>query len=39
MLFITSAVSLERGPEGSDLQVTVVRASGEKCARCWRYVP
>jgi isoleucyl-tRNA synthetase len=39
LLFITSAVTLERSPDGTDLQIAVVRADGRKCVRCWRYVP
>ena len=38
MLFIVSEVELR--PGGSDtLQVTIEKASGVKCERCWRYVP
>ncbi|MGH9347631.1 MAG: isoleucine--tRNA ligase [Vicinamibacterales bacterium] len=41
MLFIVSDVALDAtapgGPEG--VQVTVERAPGVKCERCWRYVP
>ncbi len=37
MLFITSAVQVERRPSG-DLEVIVSRADGSKCPRCWRYV-
>jgi isoleucyl-tRNA synthetase len=37
MLFIVSAVELSEG--GSDLEIEVQRASGEKCPRCWRFVP
>jgi isoleucyl-tRNA synthetase len=36
MLFIASAVRIERGT--GDLTVSVARADGEKCPRCWRYV-
>ncbi len=40
MLFIVSRVTLETGAgDGSDLEVHVTRAEGEKCARCWRIVP
>ncbi len=40
MLFITSAVSLAKAAEAdAPLQVEVTRAGGEKCVRCWRYVP
>jgi isoleucyl-tRNA synthetase len=43
MLFIVSEVGVEHGsaPAGgarSELGVTVSRASGVKCERCWRYV-
>jgi isoleucyl-tRNA synthetase len=38
MLFITSDVRVEAGP-GSDPVVTVTPATGEKCPRCWRFVP
>jgi len=37
MLLITSGVTVERLAEG-DLSVTVARAAGDKCPRCWRYV-
>jgi isoleucyl-tRNA synthetase len=38
MLFIVSEVELR--PDGRDtLQVTIEKASGVKCERCWRYVP
>ena len=38
MLFIVSDVSLDlTGPEG--LAVSVARADGDKCERCWRVVP
>jgi isoleucyl-tRNA synthetase len=38
MLFIVSQVMLETsGPDG--VSVSVHRAEGEKCARCWRIVP
>jgi isoleucyl-tRNA synthetase len=38
MLFIVSEVELR--PDGRDtLQVTIEKASGIKCERCWRYVP
>ena len=38
MILIVSGVTLFEAPDGP-LQVTVARASGEKCPRCWRYVP
>jgi isoleucyl-tRNA synthetase len=37
LLFITSAVTIERRPDGGPA-VTVSRAPGEKCPRCWRFV-
>jgi isoleucyl-tRNA synthetase len=38
MLFIVSRVTLDTGgPEG--VSVSVLRAEGEKCERCWRIVP
>ncbi|OFW05589.1 MAG: isoleucine--tRNA ligase [Acidobacteria bacterium RIFCSPLOWO2_02_FULL_67_36] len=40
MLFIVSQVDLETpGGDGPEVAVTVGRADGEKCARCWRVVP
>jgi isoleucyl-tRNA synthetase len=43
MLFIVSDVEL-RGPHsdsdgGGELQITIEKAQGVKCERCWRYVP
>jgi isoleucyl-tRNA synthetase len=39
MLFIVSQLDLVTGvTEGPPLEVTVTRAQGEKCARCWRIV-
>jgi isoleucyl-tRNA synthetase len=35
-LFIVSQVEVKRAAEGA-LTVTVERAAGEKCERCWRY--
>jgi isoleucyl-tRNA synthetase len=35
-LFIVSQVSLDRA-EGGELAVEIVRASGAKCERCWKY--
>jgi isoleucyl-tRNA synthetase len=38
MLFIVSQVTLDpTGPDG--VSVSIVRAQGEKCDRCWRVVP
>ena len=37
MLFITSTADVRRAADG-DLAVTVVRAAGDKCPRCWRFV-
>jgi isoleucyl-tRNA synthetase len=41
MLFIVSEVALEAtAPDAGDaLAVTVERAGGDKCGRCWRWVP
>ncbi len=40
MLFIVSQLQLVRDAgEGPSLEVSVTRAEGEKCARCWRTVP
>jgi isoleucyl-tRNA synthetase len=38
MVCIVSAVAVEPGGAGDDLQVRVERAPGEKCPRCWRFV-
>ena len=38
MLFIVSDVELRPGA-GESLQVTIEKADGVKCERCWRYVP
>ena len=38
MLFIVSQMALTEGPpEASGLAVTVERADGSKCERCWKY--
>ncbi len=40
MLFIVSRLDFEATTdEGPDIDVTVTRAEGEKCARCWRVLP
>jgi isoleucyl-tRNA synthetase len=45
MLFIVSEVELRPGPADVDAhnealpRVTIERASGVRCERCWRYVP
>jgi isoleucyl-tRNA synthetase len=39
MLFIVSDVELSEDPAATGVAVTVTRATGEKCDRCWRYVP
>jgi isoleucyl-tRNA synthetase len=40
MLFIVSDVELRRSAdEGADVQITIEKAPGVKCDRCWRYVP
>ena len=43
MLFIVSEVELQRAPADAgagsdDTRITIERASGVKCERCWRYV-
>jgi isoleucyl-tRNA synthetase len=38
MLFIVSDVEVTKSG-GAELQVTIERAGGVKCERCWRYVP
>ena len=38
MLFITSGVALGRLADGPGAVVTVHKAPGDKCPRCWRYV-
>jgi isoleucyl-tRNA synthetase len=38
MFFIVSAVQLEREQGTAPFSVTVTRAAGERCDRCWRYV-
>ena len=38
-LFIVSQVAVENGASGSTLSVQVERAQGEKCERCWKYLP
>ncbi len=37
-LFIVSSVEVERGGE-PDVRAFVSRAAGDKCPRCWRFVP
>ncbi len=39
MLFIVSEVDLREAATGSEPAVTIERATGVKCERCWRYVP
>nr|MCU0255220.1 hypothetical protein [Vicinamibacterales bacterium] len=39
MLCITSSVTVSRGEGDEPLRVEVTRAGGDKCVRCWRYVP
>jgi isoleucyl-tRNA synthetase len=39
MLFIVSEVELHTGNGDGPLQITIERAQGVKCERCWRYVP
>ena len=38
MLFIVSQVELETGA-GTAFDISVAKADGEKCGRCWRIVP
>jgi isoleucyl-tRNA synthetase len=38
MLFIVSEVELERVSDEAAIGITVLRAEGEKCPRCWRFV-
>lgn len=38
-LFIVSQVEIESAGEGSQLQIRVEKAAGEKCTRCWIYHP
>ncbi len=38
MLFIVSEVEIREGPPGGALEISIDRASGVKCERCWRYV-
>ena len=38
MFFITSSVNVVRGAADTPVVVTVSRAPGEKCPRCWRFV-
>jgi isoleucyl-tRNA synthetase len=35
-LFVVSQVALD-GPADGDIQVTIERAAGLKCERCWKY--
>jgi isoleucyl-tRNA synthetase len=39
MLFIVSQVDLAAASGDGAVEITVTRAEGEKCARCWRVVP
>ena len=39
MLFIASQVTLDTGRTEEGMTVSVSRAEGEKCDRCWRVVP
>jgi isoleucyl-tRNA synthetase len=38
MFFIVSQVELQPGAANTPLEITVLRADGEKCPRCWRTV-
>ena len=39
MLFIVSEVEVREGATAEGLEISIDRASGVKCERCWRYVP
>jgi isoleucyl-tRNA synthetase len=39
MLFIVSEVELRAAAPGAATHITIERAPGVKCERCWRYVP
>ena len=39
MLFIVSEVEVRERATGDGLEISIDRASGVKCERCWRYVP
>lgn len=39
MLFIVSEVELDTSGTSDSLEVTVEKAQGDKCPRCWRIVP
>ena len=39
MLFIVSEVETTERANGEGLEISIDRASGVKCERCWRYVP
>ena len=39
MLFIVSEVEVRERATGEELEISIDRASGTKCERCWRYVP
>jgi isoleucyl-tRNA synthetase len=38
MLFIVSEVDVREGTPGGGLEISIDRARGVKCERCWRYV-
>ena len=38
MLFIVSEVEVREGTQGGGLEISIDRARGVKCERCWRYV-
>jgi isoleucyl-tRNA synthetase len=38
MLFIVSEVELRAADDAADVGITIQRANGVKCERCWRYV-
>jgi len=37
MIFIVSDVVIEDDPSATEIEITVARAEGEKCERCWVY--
>ena len=39
MLFNTSSVSIARLPDDASATIAVAPAPGDKCPRCWRFVP
>ncbi|ANX02607.1 isoleucine--tRNA ligase [Thermoclostridium stercorarium subsp. leptospartum DSM 9219] len=39
MIFIVSNTVVEEDPKAQNIEITIVRAEGEKCERCWVYSP